>query len=217
MKLNMCDIKGVLNREYGIEFDTCPVAGHNFHGKVERKIKAIQESIEKTAHNEKLSSLQWETLCSEISNSINNLPIAIGNETECLESLDLITPNRLRLGRNNDRSPIGTLDITDKVDRILRLNSDIFETWWETWLVSAVPKLMPKPKWFRTDEHLKVGDVILFAKDESSLTSGGYRYGMVESIRRSDDGRIRLVTVRYRSNRSNHHSSCALSHSDSQN
>ena len=198
MKLNMCDIKGVLNREYGIEFDTCPVAGHNYHGKVERKIKAIQESIEKTAHSEKLSSLQWETLCSEISNSINNLPIAIGNETECLESLDLITPNRLRLGRNNDRSPVGTLDITDKVDRILRLNSDIFETWWETWLVSVVPKIMPKPKWFRTNEHLKVGDVILFAKDESSLTSGSYRYGMVESIRRSEDGRIRSITVRYR-------------------
>ena len=65
-------------------------------------------------------------------------------------------------------------------------------------MVSAVPKIMPKPKWFRTDEHLKVGDVVLFVKDESSLTSGGYRYGMVESISRSDDGHIRSVTVRYR-------------------
>ena len=65
-------------------------------------------------------------------------------------------------------------------------------------MVSAVPKIMPKPKWFKTDEHLKVGDVILFTKDDSSLTSGAYRLGMVDSINRSADGRIRSVTVRYR-------------------
>ena len=51
---------------------------------------------------ERLSILQWETLAAEISNSIDNLPLAIGNITGDLENLDLITPNRLRLGRNND-------------------------------------------------------------------------------------------------------------------
>ena len=57
---------------------------------------------------------------------------------------------------------------------------------------------MPKPKWFKSDLHLKVGDVILFNKDKSSLTSGAYRYGMVESIHRSADGHIRSVTIKYR-------------------
>ena len=52
MVLNMCDIRGTLNREQMIEFTPCPVGGHNFYGKVERKIKAVQESIEKSAHNE---------------------------------------------------------------------------------------------------------------------------------------------------------------------
>ena len=54
---------------------------------------------------ERLSIFQWETLAAEISNSINNLPLTIGNITGDLENLDLITPNRLQLGRNNDRSP----------------------------------------------------------------------------------------------------------------
>ena len=54
---------------------------------------------------ERLSILQWETLAAEISNSINNIPLAIGNITGDLENLDLITPNRLQLGRNNDRRP----------------------------------------------------------------------------------------------------------------
>ena len=69
MLLNMCDIKCTLNREFGIEFKTCPVGGHNYHGKVERKIKTVQESISKSTHNVRLSSLEWETLCAEIANA----------------------------------------------------------------------------------------------------------------------------------------------------
>ena len=82
--LNWRDIKGQLNRDQGIEFDTCPVGGHNYHGKVERKIRTVREVLEKTVHKARLSVLEWETLCSEIANSINDLPIAIGNETEDL-------------------------------------------------------------------------------------------------------------------------------------
>ena len=198
MVLNMTDIKGHLNREHGILFDVCPVGGHNYRGKVERKIKAVRESVSKAVHLQHFSLLQWETLCAEIANSINNHPIAIGNETEDLESLDLITPNRLRLGRNNDRSPIGSLDISNGVDRMLQLNSNIFNAWWEAWLVSALPRIVPQPKWFKTDEHLKIGDVVLFRKTEGSLIAGRYQYGIVEEVHFSADGLVRSATIRYR-------------------
>ena len=144
--------------------DVCPVGGHNFHGKVERKIRTINETIYKTAHDARLSVLEWETLAAEISNTINNLPVAIGSETEDLEHLDLLTPNRLKLGRNNIRSPVGVIKVSDKFDLILQINSDIFNAWWETWLVSAVPKLVPQPKWFGNDEHIGEGDIVLFRK-----------------------------------------------------
>ena len=66
--------------------------------------------MNQSVHNARLSVIQWE-----ISNTINDLPVAIGNETEDLENLDLITPNRIRLGRNNSRSPIGPVEITGKI------------------------------------------------------------------------------------------------------
>ena len=187
MNLDMMDIKGKLNREFGIEFNTCPVGGHHFHGKAERKIKAVQESLEKTVHSARLSNIQWETLCAEIANSLNNMPIAIGNEVEDLESLDLITPNRLKLGRNNERSPVGVLDVTDKVDRIIQLNCDIFTSWWEHWLISVVPKIIPQPKWFKSDQDIKVGDVVLFNKQEGSI-AGNYKLGMVDDVKFGEDG-----------------------------
>lgn len=197
MVLKMVDLKGKLNREYGIDFRTCPVSGHNFHGKVERKIRGVRESLEKSFVNSRLSVLEWETLVSEIANSMNNMPIAIGNIVDGLENIDLITPNRLRLGRNNERSPIGSIEIDDKIDHILRRNNNIFEKWWECWLTSVLPKLMAKPKWYKNDENLKVGDVVLFQKTESSL-SGDYTIGMVDSVDYGIDFKIRSVVIKYR-------------------
>ena len=74
------------------------------------------------------------------------MPVAIGNETEELENLDLITPNRLRIDRNNSRGPIGPLEVTNHACHILKLKNDIFRSWWECWLVSALTRLVPKPK-----------------------------------------------------------------------
>ena len=196
MVLNMIDLKGVLNREYGIQFDVCPVGGHNYRGKVERKIKAVRESVNKAVNLQRLSVLQWETLSAEIANSINNHPIAIGNETEDLECLDLITPNRLRLGRNNDRSPIGSLDISNSVDRILNLNSDIFNAWWQAWLVSALPKVVPQPKWFKTEQDLQEGDLVYFMKSESKL-SNEYTMGKVDQVITGKDGITRRIVIKY--------------------
>ena len=79
----------------------------------------------------------------------------------------------------------------------LRMNTAIFNTWWEALLIAAVPKLVPQPKWFRNDKDICVGDVILFKKSDSVL-SGMYQYGMVEEVKRSADGVIRTVVVRYR-------------------
>ena len=172
--------------------------GHNYHGKAERKIKAVQETLVKSIPpNVRLSTIEWETLCSTVANTVNNLPVAIRNETEDLECLDLITPNRLRLGRNNERSPVGPIDITDKFDRILEQNINIYNTWWEAWLTSAVPKLVPQPKWFRDDGGIRVGDIVIFKRRDSVL-SGVYQYGIVQSIKDSSDRATRTVVIRYR-------------------
>ena len=195
--LNMTDIKSQLNREYGIDFETCPVGGHNFHGRVERKIRTIKDILVRSIHNARLSVIEWETLCSEIANSINDLPVAIGNETESLENLDLITPNRLRIARNNSRSPVGPLEVTGKIERLIRLKNDVFQSWWEAWLVSALPRLIPKPKWFTNDVDIKCGDIVLFDKSDASFV-GEYKYGIVDEIHRSKDSKIRSATIRYR-------------------
>ncbi|XP_066931129.1 uncharacterized protein [Clytia hemisphaerica] len=195
MQLNFVDLQQHLHSKMNIDFETCPVGGHNVNGRVERKIQEIKKSIDKTAGNQRLSILHWETLASTISNSINNLPLAVGNFKE-FEMSDLITPNRLLLGRNNDRSPSEPLTVTNDTDKILRTNKKIFDSWFECWLTSHVPALMDQPKWFKNDNDIKPGDIVLFTKQESSL-SANYQFGIVKSINKGRDGKIRDVIVQY--------------------
>ena len=97
------DAKHKLSVEYGVEYLRCPLGAHYVHGKVERKIREIKKSKEINIENERLSVIQWETLMQQICNSINSLPIGVRDKVECIEYLDIITPNRLIMGRNNNR------------------------------------------------------------------------------------------------------------------
>ena len=196
MKISFSDLKYKLSTEYGVEFHPCPVGSHYYHGKVERKIREIRKSIEKELGNQRLSIIQWETLGQQISNSVNNLPIGLGNKCESLENLDLLTPNRLLLGRNNNRCPTAPLILTSDVKKIVQTNKEIFDVWFRSWLVSYVPTLVPQPKWFETNRSISVGDVVLFSKSDKEFENV-YQYGLVKKTHVSKDGLIRSVDVEY--------------------
>ena len=84
MTLSYTNIKSRLFKEQNVDFQTCPVGGHNVNGRVERKIKEVNLSLEKFINNQRLSILQWETMSAVIANTINNLPLAVGNVTDRL-------------------------------------------------------------------------------------------------------------------------------------
>ena len=196
MKLEYYDIKHRLHRDFGIDFETCPAGAHNEHGRVERKIRHIQESFMKVTENSRLSVLQWETVGDQVANSINNHPIAVGNIVDEVENLDILTPNRLMIGRNNDRSPTGNFELTSDPRRILQSNTDILNAWFEAWLISYVPQLIKQPKWFKSERDVKKGDVVLFLKIDGELAKE-YQYGLVKEVTIGRDGKIRKVEIEY--------------------
>ena len=195
MEICFSDVSNALH-EYGVSYELSPVGAHYMHGKVERKIRHIRDSFSKTLQNEKLSNIQWETLGDQVANAINNQPIAIGNVTQDLEEIDLLTPNRLMLARNNDRCPVGPLNISGDLMKILENNNQLIDTWFKAWLNSYVPSLMLQPKWFKSDENPKIGDVILFLKSEKEFDKQ-YQYGMISDVLKTRDGRIRKLEIEY--------------------
>ena len=202
MEISFTDLNHRLSVEYGVAFHPCPVGSHYYHGKVERKIQEVRKSIEKELGKKRLSLIQWETLGQQISNSINNLPIGLGNKCEALENLDLLTPNRLLLGRNNSRCPTAPLVLSSDVRKIVQTNEQIFSVWFRSWLISYVPTLVPQPKWFKTDRNISVGDVVLFSKSDKEFEND-YQYGIVKSTHVSRDGLVRSVEIEYQNNTEN--------------
>ena len=66
-----------MNAEYGVEFKPCPVGAHYMHGRVERKIRHVRESLSRSLEGKKLSSignvlLEFNTplnFCNSVNNS----------------------------------------------------------------------------------------------------------------------------------------------------
>ena len=195
MTISFSNVSNVLH-EYGVSYELCPVGAHYMHGKVERKIRHIKESFSKILQNERLSNIQWETLGEQVANAINNLPIAIGNVTQDLENIDLLTPNRLMLARNNNRCPVGPLKVSGDLVQIVEGNNQLMDAWFKAWLTSYVPSLVFQPKWFNSDTNPKIGDVVLFLKSEKEFDKH-YQYGIISDVQKTRDGRIRKLEIEY--------------------
>ena len=93
----------------------------------------------------------------------------MGNKVADLKNLDLLTPNRLLLGRNNSRGPTAPLVLSSDVKKLVQMNREIFTAWFRSWLTSYVPSLIETPKWFKNDRNIAVGDVVLFTKSEKEF------------------------------------------------
>ena len=106
------------------------------------------------------------------------------------------------LARNNDRCPIGTLNVTNDPKRIIEANNNIFSTWFKCWLVSYVPTLMSKPKWYDSDRDSQKGDIVLFLKSDKEFEKQ-YQYGIITEIKLSRDGRIREIEIEYHNHNEN--------------
>ena len=197
MEYSFIDAQHRLSLEYGVEYTACPVGAHYVHGKVERKIQHVKKSLDICTRNERLSTIQWESLMQQIANSVNNAPIGVKNKVENLENLDILTPNRLLLGRNNNRCPNSPVEITNDYRRIIETNANIFKAWFNAWLTSHVPTIVERPKWHTSDPKVKVGDVILFLKSEQQFDIQ-YQYGIVSSVFEGRDGHVRDVEIEYR-------------------
>ena len=196
MQYSFTDTKQKLSVEYGVQYIPCPVGAHYIHGKVERKIQEVKKSVQVAVQNERLSIVQWETVMAQISNSINNLPIGLKNRRSNLENLDLLTPNRLILGRNNDRCPNRPLILCPDHKQMLETNLNIFRAWFNAWIISYVPTLIDRPKWHTSSGNIQVGDVVLFLKSEKEYDLQ-YQYGIVSEVDNNDDGLVRKVKVEY--------------------
>ena len=198
--VSLKDLQLHLYQERGIQFRTVPVSGHNMTGLVERKIKSVQECMERMEIDKmRLHATGYQTLFKLIENDLNNLPIGFGygRKDDNSPILKIIYPNLLRLGRNNNRSLDTVIKLPKTPGDMMHKIENAYQTFYELWNTVLIPKMMKPSKWF-DDTEVKIvpGDLVYFKKVENELSSK-WTVGKVTDVVYSKDGKARTATVVY--------------------
>ena len=174
-KFTLRDLSHNLSDSHGVEVRVVTAKDHTGNGRCESRVRLLRQMLEKLGVDTTVNSMthvQWETLFSHISQNLNDIPIAKGNRSSIDDfAWDVITPNRLLLGKNVNRSLNGNIEMESgpELGRLMEKNRKILETWYKIF-VEHLYYLIPRPtgKWHTTDP-VNVGDVVLFVFKENAV------------------------------------------------
>ena len=167
------DVDAFLYDARGIRVFLSTPKSHEERGRVEVKVRLLRDMIQKYNFDEKipLTPLEWETIFAKMSNALDDIPMAKGNSSNVSDlGFEILTPNRLKLGRNNQRSVHIDGRVSDSTipSALLDKNRQIMSAFFQM-LVNRLHFFQLKPnKWNKSDiRPAKVDDIVLFKFNES--------------------------------------------------
>ena len=201
MKISHVDITKGINGKHGtgLKYEVCVVGDHRAQGMVERSIREIKKIFDAVFAGFQMTILSYQTAFYFIANELNNVPLCLGSKYANLDNLDLITPNRLLLGRNNHRAPVGICE-ADVPTSLMETNEHVAKAWWTLWQEEWMNKLIPQANKLETDPDIKEGDIVTFMKGGAKAVVGEtpWQTGRIHELKTSKDGVTRKVVVQYR-------------------
>lgn len=132
-----------------------------YQGAVESLVKSAKRAIHFAVHNQRLSVPEFQTLCSEVSNLLNERPI--GSLPSLDSELNILTPNSLLLGCATAVNPRGWQPQGSSINTCYRIVQALTEEFWKKWTELYAPTLIVQRKWNTASRNLKPGDVVIVA------------------------------------------------------
>ena len=171
-EIDIISSSGILSRERGIIFETCVSQGHESHGKIEAKIKTIQESLERSGiKNRRLNSMGWQTIAKAVEHEVNNIPLGyLLHQGEKAPLLSVLRPNLLKLNTASERSPAGLFDVPNRPIDLMHKIKEVYELWYRVWCNEYIPIIAQRQKWFKDEEDLKESDIVYFKLTDSPFS-----------------------------------------------
>ena len=189
LEMNIRNAHHQLRDSVGLEIHPSTAKSHEERGRVERRIRTLREMLLKTANNTNIcmTPLEWETVFAKMSSEIDDIPIAKADGSASEDAgWELLTPNRFKLGRANNRAIEGPMSISPETGPTQLLNrvQDI-QSYWYQLLLDRLHHLIPRPnKWCKTDP-ITVGDIVVFKlKDNNNSKMEKWVTGKVSDVQR---------------------------------
>ena len=200
-KYSWAEVTSQINSKFGVGFshEVCPPFGHNFHGAVERSVKELKKLFGRIFGGLRLQLLSYEAAFAYVANMLNNLPICLGSKVDNLGHRDILTPNRLIVGRNNLRAASSIPTVND-ASRISEHLAEVERAWWAVWEKERITDYVPQPKKWRVGgSNIQNGDIVVFPmeSDNSAIGEPTWRTGRVLELIPGRDGVLRRLKIEY--------------------
>ena len=197
-RIQFQDLQGHVWKDKRIILDFSTPLHHAGHGKVEVRVRLIREMLDSTSESSKEKSyLMWETVASTISNMLNNMPIAHCSDQNGVDDpIFLVTPNSLILGKNQNRSVAGPIELEDCYVNSQFTNVNELTELVQSQIARMAHKYVPGRKVSTASPPL-IGEIILFVMKENQRSRNViYKYGRV--TQNYVDGRENKIRIRYK-------------------
>ena len=193
------DLRTLAFDSYSMDVRVSNAKSHEERGRIESRVKIMRKMLEKLSVNasHSFTYLQWETIFAKISSEMNDLPIAKPSNSHHGDDLwNVITPNRLLLGRNNNRNLKHWISLTRGADSesLLRKNQDIMKTWYAIFL-DRIHYLIPRPRKWQSTDPVAIGDIVIFMFNETpGSKSDHWKLGIVKDIPKKNSLTVEFIS-----------------------
>ena len=153
--------------------------------------KSVRQALNSTCKNQAFTEEQWRTFLTKINYIVNSRPLypSSNNIWECPP----VTPNDLLIGQHSaPHQP----PPEDRVNprHLLRSTENRVRGFWNCWLKYFAPNLLPRNKWFRKRENVKIGDLVL--ELDPKLRRCQWKMAFVIDTYPGNDGLVRKVKIK---------------------
>ena len=185
-KFSLRDVDLAVHSNLGMSVQVSNPKSHEERGRVEAKVKVLRSMLSKLSVDcsRPMTTISWETLFSKIANDMDNIPICRGAASNMQDfGFDIITPNRLKLGRNNYRSLDDGFVLDSSTETQLLESNRKIQTVWYQIMLDRLHHLIPKcKKWLKTDK-IEKGDIVVFVHNDSGIMKRwSWSLGKVDSV-----------------------------------
>jgi len=180
--------------ENGLTWVFGPADSPWYQGAVESLVKSAKRSIDFAIHNQRLSPIEFLTLCSEVSNVMNERPIGTMPSSDA--EISILTPNCLLMGRATSKNPGGWQPQEPRLSMRYQVVQNLVDSFWKRWTELCAPALIVQRKWHTSHRNLKPGDVVIVS--DKNTFRGEYRLGLVRNAIKGQDGKVRKVSLMYK-------------------
>ena len=192
-KLDWEQIKA-FGHEQGIEWKFSPGDGPWYNGTAEALVKTTKRALNAAVGESVLTFSELQTCLMEAAQIVNQRPIGVLPSSP--QDGTYLCPNDILLGRASSKIPQGPFKERASYKHRFDFLQSIISAFWKRWTAEVFPSLVVKPKWHTGTRNLKKGDVVLI--HDSNEVRGKWKLGLVEKSLTSEDGKVRRVRLRYR-------------------